>query len=96
MTYEVSCPEVDTLVELACALDGVYGSRMTGGGFGGCTISLVQRSKVAEFGAVLAQRLRAVHRQEAGRLHFSSLGRRARGAAMSTGLRSRVRERESL
>ncbi|MGA8406052.1 MAG: galactokinase [Candidatus Acidiferrales bacterium] len=54
--YEVSCPEVDTLVELACAQDGVYGSRMTGGGFGGCTISLVQRSKVAEFGTVLAQR----------------------------------------
>ncbi|MGC1967300.1 MAG: hypothetical protein WA673_12620, partial [Candidatus Acidiferrales bacterium] len=54
--FEVSCPEADTLVELACGLDGVYGSRMTGGGFGGCTISLVQRSKVAEFGAVLARR----------------------------------------
>jgi galactokinase len=54
--YEVSCPEVDTLVELACALDGVYGSRITGGGFGGCTISLVQSGKVAEFGRVLAQR----------------------------------------
>jgi galactokinase len=54
--YEVSCPEVDTLVELACELDGVYGSRITGGGFGGCTISLVQSGKVAEFGRVLAQR----------------------------------------
>ena len=54
--YEVSCPEVDTLVELACELDGVYGSRITGGGFGGCTISLVERGKVAEFGRVLAQR----------------------------------------
>jgi galactokinase len=54
--YEVSCAEVDTLVELACEQDGVYGSRMTGGGFGGCTITLVRRSKVAEFGKVLAQR----------------------------------------
>lgn len=54
--FEVSCPEVNTLVELACGLDGVYGSRMTGGGFGGCTISLVQRSKVDEFGSVLARR----------------------------------------
>ena len=54
--YEVSCPEVDTLVELACEQDGVYGSRVTGGGFGGCTISLVQRSQVAEFRRSLAQR----------------------------------------
>ena len=54
--YEVSCPEVDTLVELACEQDGVYGSRITGGGFGGCTISLVQRSQVEEFGRSLAQR----------------------------------------
>jgi galactokinase len=54
--YEVSCPEVDTLVEFACEQDGVYGSRITGGGFGGCTISLVQRGKVEEFRRSLAQR----------------------------------------
>jgi galactokinase len=54
--YEVSCPEVDMLVELACEQDGVYGSRITGGGFGGCTISLVPRSQVEEFGRSLAQR----------------------------------------
>lgn len=54
--YEASCSEVDTLVELACEQDGVYGSRITGGGFGGCTISLVQRSQVAEFRRSLAQR----------------------------------------
>jgi galactokinase len=54
--YQVSCPEVDTLVELACEQDGVYGSRITGGGFGGSTISLVERGKVADFGRLLAQR----------------------------------------
>ncbi|MFO7899557.1 MAG: galactokinase, partial [Planctomycetota bacterium] len=39
--YEVSCSELDTMVELAWSQRGVYGSRMTGGGFGGCTITLV-------------------------------------------------------
>lgn len=38
--YQVSCPEVDTLVELASAMPGVFGARMTGGGFGGCAIAL--------------------------------------------------------
>jgi galactokinase len=40
--YDVSCPELDTLVELAGEVDGVFGSRMTGGGFGGCTVTLVR------------------------------------------------------
>lgn len=39
--YEVSCPELDALVETAQGQPGVYGSRMMGGGFGGCTINLV-------------------------------------------------------
>lgn len=38
--YEVSCPELDRLQTLAMEVDGVYGSRMTGGGFGGCTVTL--------------------------------------------------------
>ncbi len=42
--YQVSCEELDLLVELAAECDGVIGSRMTGGGFGGCTISLVRRT----------------------------------------------------
>lgn len=40
--YEVSCPELDELVSAALEVDGVFGSRMTGGGFGGCTVTLLQ------------------------------------------------------
>lgn len=47
--YEVSCAELDTLVALAENFDGVYGARMTGGGFGGCTVNLVEREKSREF-----------------------------------------------
>jgi galactokinase len=44
--FEITCPEVDALVALAQTVEGVYGSRMTGGGFGGCTVSLVEASAV--------------------------------------------------
>ena len=44
--FEITCPEVDMLVGLAQTVEGVYGSRMTGGGFGGCTVSLVEASAV--------------------------------------------------
>ena len=47
--YEVSCPELDSLVEIARTVDGVLGSRMMGGGFGGCTINLVERNKTTSF-----------------------------------------------
>ena len=46
--YEVSCPELDTLVEAAATVDGVFGSRMTGGGFGGCTVTLVRKGSVED------------------------------------------------
>jgi galactokinase len=45
--YAVSCEELDVAVDIASAEPGVYGSRMTGGGFGGCTVSLVDNSAVA-------------------------------------------------
>jgi galactokinase len=47
--YEVSCRELDLLVEIASQYKGVYGSRMTGGGFGGCTITLVESSEAKGF-----------------------------------------------
>lgn len=53
--YEVSCEELDLMVELAKKVDGVYGARMTGGGFGGCTINLVQSDSVASFKEVVAK-----------------------------------------
>ncbi|MFZ3215928.1 MAG: galactokinase [Candidatus Acidiferrales bacterium] len=53
--YEASSAELDLLVEIAGGIEGVYGARMTGGGFGGCTISLVRASAVAEFGAAIAR-----------------------------------------
>lgn len=47
--YQVSCAELDQLVEIAKTVPGVLGSRMMGGGFGGCTITLVEKSRVADF-----------------------------------------------
>ncbi len=47
--YEVSCAELDLMVGLARKVEGVFGARMTGGGFGGCTVNLVRRDKIDEF-----------------------------------------------
>lgn len=47
--YEVSSTELDLMVELARHVEGVYGARMTGGGFGGCTVNLVDASQVEQF-----------------------------------------------
>ena len=47
--YEVSCRELDIMVELANQQPGVYGARMTGGGFGGCTINLVAADQAESF-----------------------------------------------
>jgi galactokinase len=47
--YEVSCRELDIMVELANRQTGVFGARMTGGGFGGCTINLVSAAESREF-----------------------------------------------
>jgi galactokinase len=47
--YQVSCPELDLMVDLAKKRPGVFGARMTGGGFGGCTVNLVDRAMTSEF-----------------------------------------------
>ncbi|MBM3137610.1 MAG: hypothetical protein FJZ98_05430 [Chloroflexi bacterium] len=54
--YEVSLPELDTLVEIAMGINGCYGSRLTGAGFGGCTVSLVKSENQEGFTSVLAER----------------------------------------
>ncbi|EYC44277.1 hypothetical protein Y032_0466g1968 [Ancylostoma ceylanicum] len=46
--YRVSCPEIDELITLALSCEGVFGSRMTGGGFGGCTVSLVKKESLED------------------------------------------------
>jgi len=64
--YEVSCQELDVLVELAAGIGpggGVIGARMTGGGFGGCTISLVRREALAQ----VIPRIREGYLQKTGR-----------------------------
>nr|BAN20681.1 galactokinase [Riptortus pedestris] len=45
--YDVSCPELDQLVDIALKCEGVFGSRMTGGGFGGCTVTLLKYCNVS-------------------------------------------------
>ncbi|MGL4513610.1 MAG: galactokinase [Lacipirellulaceae bacterium] len=66
--FEITIPEIDTLVEIARAVGpagGVIGSRMTGGGFGGCTVTLVETERAATVAAMLTERYRQVTRIEA-------------------------------
>jgi galactokinase len=56
--YEVSCAELDFLVEAALGVDGVSGARMIGGGFGGTTVNLVHPAAVDELKATLAKKYR--------------------------------------
>ncbi len=57
--YEVSCPELDAMVEIAQSLAGCYGARLTGAGFGGCTVNLVDLAKVEVFTRQLGERYSA-------------------------------------
>jgi galactokinase len=54
--YNVSCDELDRLVDIAQGLEGVVGTRMMGGGFGGCTINLVQKEAVEQVCALVQQK----------------------------------------
>lgn len=57
--FEVSCRELNLMVEIASAKTGVLGSRMTGGGFGGCTVNLVEASEAKEFQERVAEEYEA-------------------------------------
>ena len=54
--YEVSCSELDSMVEAAEGLPGYCGGRMTGGGFGGCTVNLVEAAHADDFAAQVSER----------------------------------------
>ncbi|KAL3896595.1 MAG: hypothetical protein SGARI_007131 [Bacillariaceae sp.] len=57
--YEVSCEEVDVLVDIAQKFEGVFGSRLTGGGFGGCTVTLVSKDKADDLMEHMQQEYKA-------------------------------------
>jgi galactokinase len=56
--YEVSCGELDLLVDIARDCEGVFGSRMVGAGFGGCTVTLVERDKAKKAASTISERYR--------------------------------------
>lgn len=51
--YETSCPETDLLAQIAWSIPGVYGSRITGGGFGGCTVSIIDNDAIGAYEAAV-------------------------------------------
>ena len=57
--YEISTPEIDALVDAALRCDGVYGARLTGGGFGGCVVALVEVTAAGEAAARIRERYAA-------------------------------------
>lgn len=78
--YEVSTPELDTLVELARDLPGAIGARLTGAGFGGCTINLVEAEQAAEF----IEALKLGYAQKTGRQAQIYLCKASQGASIVT------------
>lgn len=74
--YEVSTPELDALVEIAGGLPGCYGARLTGAGFGGCTVNLVAEELAEDF----IQKLKAGYREATGREAQVYLCRASRAA----------------
>jgi galactokinase len=79
--YEVSCFELDIMVEIGRSLPGCFGSRLTGAGFGGCTVNLVSRSAADQF----ANRLADAYEQKTG-LHPEVYICRAENGAMAESL----------
>ncbi|MBT9131879.1 galactokinase [candidate division NPL-UPA2 bacterium Unc8] len=54
--YEVSCNELDLMVEIAREIDGVLGARMTGAGFGGCTVNFVEKKSINQFHKIVTEK----------------------------------------
>jgi galactokinase len=76
--FEVSCPELDALVDAAAEIGeagGVWGARLTGGGFGGCAVALVRRERIPQVKATLA----AEYRRRTGLVLTAFVSRPARG-----------------
>jgi galactokinase len=78
--YEVSCAELDMMVDQASRQEGVYGARMTGGGFGGSTINLVK----ARFADLFAENVARVYEKETGIVPQIHICEPAEGAAPVT------------
>ena len=74
--FENSCAELDLLVSIASEIDGVYGSRLTGGGFGGATLTLLKRSAIDRFKATVIRK----YSEKTGRIPVILFTRAAEGA----------------
>ncbi|UCC89681.1 MAG: galactokinase, partial [Anaerolineales bacterium] len=57
--YEISCPELEVLVQAARQVDGVLGARLTGAGLGGCIVAVVHQDAVSDFEAYVSQQYQA-------------------------------------
>lgn len=78
--FEVSCPELDTMVEIGRSLPGCFGARLTGAGFGGCTVNLVQGLAADAFACQLGER----YEQATGRQPQIYICRATDGAGIET------------
>jgi galactokinase len=78
--YEVSCQELDSMVDAAKGLPGYIGGRMTGGGFGGCTVNLVRSAEASAF----ADEIKKRYKQKTGILADVYICSAANGAGAQT------------
>ncbi len=96
--YEVSCDELDELVEIARGLGskaGVIGARMTGGGFGGCTVTMVEADRAAVVCAEIEKRYKTLHAErlkDAGKIAFVTAAGRGAGILEPVDLRGGIYE----
>ena len=77
--FEASCPEADTMVELAQKLEGCIGARLTGGGFGGCTVNLVETGQADSFIQKISAGYRVSNPHPTGNISLVAISRGASG-----------------